>query len=396
MIYLDNNATTMMPETVIKEMTLWCNKGNASSSYKSAEESRKMMMDFKKYIAKLCKISYDDFEFILTSCGSEANSQIITSIILSYITNINKMPHVIISSIEHKSILNLVKSFEDRKMISASYINPQPSGHILPQDIEREIKKNTCLISVMHANNETGAINNIIEIGKIAHDCSIPFHTDTVQTFNKYPIDPNLCNVDAFSISFHKFLGPPGVGMLIIRKQLLKGYKLQPIIFGTQNDGLRGGTENLPGIGASYLASRITMDKRKEKNKYIVNLKQLLIDELYSRFECRLFNEPSKNNKEIVLFYSPDLQYLTNTLLIAVVNKDREVCNSKIKKKLEERNIIVSIGSACNTSSPTASNTIINMKISPQIRKGILRISWNEYNCEDDIKKFVKELFNII
>lgn len=414
MIYLDNNATTFMPARVIKAMNEWCNMGNPSAGYRSAKKSRLMMEEFRQYIGKLCNFESccieprdgraiqkpDSYKILFTSGASESNVTIINGVISSYRAVKKRLPHLIVSAIEHKSIIDAVNCFVDRGMASVTYINPRKSGHILASDVEAAILCNTCLICVMHANNETGAINDIESIIKISHKHKIPVHCDMVQTFGKYPPDVRRLDVDSFSVSFHKFGGPPGVGILVVKGQFLTGYKLPPLIFGTQNEKLRGGTENLPGIGASFEAFKININNREEKNKKILTLKKYMITELCKKIKVRSYidytGSPVGSDCEIVLLSGLN-GYLNNTILLSLVKYTKpKICNVKIKEGLESKNIIISVGSACNTSSTKASHVLDSMKADELIKAGALRISLSEYNTIDHINTFINEFFKII
>ncbi len=403
MIYLDNNATTIMPIIVKKAMLEWCNRGNPSAGYASANESKQMMADFRTLLSKLCGLGSDtNYKIIFTSGASEANCMALQCIVSAWTEIANSTPHIIISDIEHKSIHNMAKSYEARGLTHVSYIKPTASGHIRPEDVQAQIRPETCLIAVMHANNETGAINDIKAIGALAHQHNIPFHCDTVQTFGKTPISPTKENVDSMSVSFHKFHGPPGVGVLIIRQKLLAGYKIQPMIFGTQNDGLRGGTENLPGIGAAFAATKYAMSDRLIKNATVGKLKKYIIKELSNAVPARSYtqyvtNHVSPTDLEIVFLSGDTSYYLSNTILLSIVKHTTPaICNAKIKNELEKKGIVVSVGSACNTASPVASHVLFAMDADELIRKGALRITLGDENTMQDAKKFVQVFLSLI
>ncbi|QYB17709.1 cysteine desulfurase IscS [Pacmanvirus S19] len=425
MIYFDNNATTIMPTEVKKAMLEWCNRGNPSAGYASAREARDMMTEFRKYIGKLCGIDTccpeprdidnqellmkakknpSKYKIIFTSGASEANCTVIHGVIDTYSRATGKIPHIVVSAIEHKSIISTIKSYTDRGLVSATFVQPTTSGHIRPEDVEKAITNDTCLVCVMHANNETGAINNIQKIGQIAHKHNVPFHCDTVQSFGKFPISPLKDNVDSFCISFHKLHGPPGIGALIIKQQFLLGYNLQPIIFGSQNEGYRGGTENLPGIGAAFTATLLTMKNRKEKNNTSQNIKKYIMTELSKKVPTRQYTaylHGAKSNKipavEIVFLSGLSEYYLPNTLLLSVVKRTgTPICNVKMKNSLEKQGIVISVGSACNTSDAKASHVLYAMGADDFIRKGALRISLGDVNTIEEAKKFVQEFLKII
>jgi cysteine desulfurase len=282
--YLDANATTFMPELVIKTMVKWTNKGNASSHY--AKEPKKLLETFKTLLLQDLDLE-DKFFVIFNSGASECNSHIITSAVRSFMNKTGHLPHVIISSIEHKSITMCCESLKEDGLCCYSIVDVQTDGSmygmINPSDLEVLIKPNTCIISIMSANNETGIINNIPELAAVAHKRKIPFHTDCTQSFGKFKL---YNGVDAASISFHKLYGPPGCGCLIIRKLFSEGYGLKALVHGTQNNNIRGGTENIPAIGASYAAYRYNFLKRNEKNIYLLEMKNYIKSLINSKIEC--------------------------------------------------------------------------------------------------------------
>ena len=383
-----------------------------------------MMNDFKQYLGKLCKINPccsedrdsdsatnararadpNKYKIIFTSGASEANCTVLQGIIDAYAEATGNLPHIVMSSIEHKSLLSMTQSYVERGRATATYVQPTPSGHIRPDDIERAITSTTAIVCVMHANNETGAINDIKGIGAVAHKANVPFHCDTVQSFGKTPINPVAENVDSMSISFHKFHGPPGIGALVIKQQLLLGYKMSPMIFGTQNEGIRGGTENLPGIGAAFVATKYTMDDRIGKNARTMRLKKYIMTEISARVPARPYSQyikdqpgGTKPSVEIIFLSGPTEYYLGNTILLSVVKRKLPaICNIKIKSSLEAAGIVISVGSACNTASAKASHVLYSMGADDLIRAGALRISLGDDTTLEDAKRFIVEFLKVV
>lgn len=415
--YLDNNATTFMPMPVIKEMFAWVNRGNPSSDYKSAQKCQELINNFKEYIAKVCKFkicsgsvnstldecvvkspSKEHYRIIFTSCASESNCTLIRTVADAYEAKTQYIPHIIVSAIEHKSILNCVRELAENNRIQYTEVPCNLLGFVTPEAVSQAIRPNTCLISVMYANNETGAINDIREIGKLAHKHKIPFHTDAVQAFGKYTLRPIEDNIDAATVSFHKMHGPVGIGMLIIKEQFLRGYGLKSCISGTQNDMLRGGTENIMAIAGAYAAFKHIIVNRNNKNEHMKKLKRKCIEDLQKYIPCKTYleylqtkNKPRQNAMEIIFLSTAENKYLPNTLLLSVVKRTKpEICNIEIKKKLQEHKIVVSIGSACNTHSTKASHVLTAMDADDLIKKGTMRISLSDDSTEDDINQFVK------
>jgi len=406
-IYLDNNSTTFMPKSVIREMIAWMNKGNASSSYASGVECKEKILAVKKFIAGVCGISQDDYNIIFNSGASEGNAYILRCVVDSYYAKTKVKPHIITSAIEHKSILSCLKDLESLERVSITYINPDKLGFIHANNIEEKIQKNTALIVVMSANNETGAINDVKKIGTMAHKHNIPYYCDCTQSFGKIPLNPDIYNVDAFTLSFHKLHGPPGIGVLIVKKSFYDGFQIKPLIAGSQNDGLRGGTENIPAIAGAHQAMRTVYKNRKNKNDMLVKKKIFIIKELSKHIPCKslssYWEEKSSNPKyqnsiEVIFITGEDpLNYLCNTLLLTVVKRTSPmICNSIMKNMLEKHNVIVSIGSACNTQSKYASHVVNAMDFDIFLKKGLLRISLCDDTTYDDLKQFIVAFLMVI
>lgn len=395
--YLDANATTFMPDIVIKSMVKWTNKGNASAQYESAMECRDLMNTFRQLL--LTEHGFTNHTVIFTSGASESNSHILTSSARSFMVKTGHLPHIIVSAVEHKSILSCCEDLKNDGLCQYTKVEVNTSGPdygtVSPEVLEAAIKPNTCLISIMTANNETGIINDIPALAAIAHKHKIPFHTDCVQSFGKNGV---YSGVDACSISFHKLHGPPGLGCLILRNNFIEGYGLKALIAGTQNFGLRGGTENIPAIGASYAAYKYTYLKRAEKNQYITSMMNYLKALLCKYLECHYIDEyeAEKDTKNKIFWITnrdPN-RVLCNTLLLAVYKE--KFCNIKMKEGLNSFGIIVSIGSACNTSSNKSSDVVQSLNIPRELRSGILRISLPDDVTKQDIIKFVTHFLGLI
>lgn len=407
MIYLDNNATTIVPPQVIKEMIRWVNKGNPSAGYKTARECQDLMKEFRSFIAKRCNfISYEEdtkytkdelkrvYHIIFNSGASESNNCIIRSLTDAYKFHTGIIPHIVTSSIEHKSIIECINQLAGLGHLEATFVKPNKLGFIDPSDVKDAIKKNTALITIMSANNETGAIMNIKKIGQIAHDAQVPFHTDAVQSFGKYLLDPIAAHVDAFSVSFHKLHGNKGTGLLVVKKQFMDGFRLMPQVCGSQNCGFRGGTEDIAGIAGAYEATKISWTDRTAKNKLMLDIKKRIMDLLSKRIPCQTYKEyleaPLSYPIQVVFLSTAEKVYLPNTLLLSVVKRTKpDMCNINLKKLLESKGVIVSIGSACNTSSSKASHVVTEMNVDQYIRKGAIRVSIGDENRIDEADRFV-------
>ncbi len=397
-----------MPAEVKKEMLKWCNVGNPSADYESAVVARRLMEEFRLYIGKLCGINVcckdvrdgetvgdSQYRIIFTSGASESNATVIHNTISNF-----QKPHIIYSAVEHKSIIDAVSHYVSLGLCVASAVPVTVSGHVSAESVARLMRPNTRLVCVMHANNETGAVNDIHAIGRVAHAGGAQFHTDAVQTFGKYFVrtadERGAINVDSFCVSFHKMGGPAGVGILCIRKGMLK----TPLIFGSQNDWLRGGTENMPGIGASFKAMTLASADRTAKNLKQRDLKLALCKKLGARYPVipyhTYFAMVEKPKVPTIVLISGVKNYLPGTLLLSIVGTRAKVCNAKIKKRLAEAGIIVSVGSACNTANTKASHVLYAMGADENIRAGTLRISMGDSNTMAEMTTFAAALCKCI
>lgn len=427
-----------MSDAVIHEMATHCNLGNPSASYKSAKRCQALMHNFRREIALLCKfencevaphqpiqnnvestilgnssgatidnvanIDPKQYYILFTSGASESNAMIISRVIDAYLLT-GQQPHIVVSSIEHKSIIETIKYNETMGRCTSTFVNPAASGHILAGDVELAIRPNTALVCVMHANNEIGSINDIAAIAAAAHRHKVPFYSDAVQAFGKYAMWPVEMDVDGFSVSFHKMYGPVGCGLLILKRKWVEGYGIHPLIFGTQNFGMRGGTENIPAIAASRLALAHNMTNRQQKNKKLNNMKQFIIAQIRDRAPCRSYvqycdiNNITKSLPEIEIIFFDDsifsnnanAKYLPNTIFLSIIKRSEPpMCNTKFKESLANGGIIISVGSACNTSSDKASHVLYALGADSLIRSGALRISLGDNNTKEDCIAFVK------
>lgn len=387
MAYLDNNATTVMSKDVMAAMCAGCNKGNPSASYASAEGCKALMEDFAAVMRSHC--GAPDHELVWTSGASEANATIVNMMVFAWRhSGRTDLPRFVLSAIEHRSLLDGIAQYVDVGLATSTLISPRADGRIWAEDLEAELRDNvTCLVCVMHANNETGAINDIEELQRVAHAHGVPFYSDAAQTYGKIKLVP----VDAFCISFHKCHGPPGVGALMLRRQLIKGRGLQAMIHGTQNKGLRGGTENMPGVCGAYRATMQLVEQFDARCRHMRRIGDVLFARLrliglpLVPFEVYK-GAPTPTHAMFVVFGG--VHRLPNTLLIALVDPNRRVCNGDIKKALLAQKYIVSIGSACNTASSKASHVLYAMGADELCRRGTLRISWCYETTEDQIISF--------
>jgi len=416
-IYFDNNGTTLICDKAKNAFNKWMSSYNPSSDSKLSEAPKNLLKTSQEKILNHCGVSSATHTVIFTSGGTESNCFIIRACYKAFKKKLLELesddkPHIILSAIEHYSSLECVKDLLELKEIEVSYVQPTIYGNILSKDIEREIKYNTCLISVMFANNEIPTINNIKEIGAIAHKHKIPMHSDCVQVFGKFKINLIDQNIDALSASAHKFYGPKGIGLLILNNDLIEGYKLTAEISGSQQSGLRGGTENVAGVASLMAAMNYAFENRQKKNNHLYNLRVRCLELLAEHYKFVKYEDYDPDNfKKIKLDSGINLSeielislgpppekkafILPNTILLAICKKNgKPFCNIDLKKYLDLKNCAVSIGSVCLTKSEKASHVVQAIHAPAIVKRGIIRISFGDNNTLSEVDKFVKHVIN--
>ena len=368
-IYLDNNATTQIDEKVFNAMLPYLKEeyGNPSSTYSFGKNIKDGINKARNNIARLLNSNSENI--IFTSCGSESN---VAAIISSIKINPNKK-HIITTKVEHASIIETMKYLENNGY-DVTYLNVDKFGRIDLDELKNAITDNTCLLSVMMANNEIGNIYPIKEISKIAHDNGIIFHCDAVQAVGKIKIDVVELDVDLLSISGHKINAPKGIGVLYIKDS----ERFTPLIFGHQEKNRRGGTENVPYIIGFGKAAELIFNDNFNKVKEIENLRNYMESEI-------------KKNIEDVIIYG-DLENRTpNTSSIAF----KGIKADELMLVLESFNIYVSTGSACNSEIALPSHVLTACNADLDNYSPI-RISLGKYNTKEEIDEFIKRLINVV
>jgi cysteine desulfurase len=264
------------------------------------------------------------------------------------------------------------------------------------------IRANSALVTIMYANNETGYLNDIKTLTEVAHKNKLPIHTDAVQAFGKIKINP--IKVDALSLSFHKSFGPPGTGALVVHKKWESSWNMRPMIAGSQNEGMRGGTENMISISGSFKALQVTSEKFIIKQERSAEAVKGIVTGLCGKFDCVTWSDylkagckfPTafqKTSPAYIVFigYPIPKMSLPNTLLFAVIPKKNSpnLCNVKIRELLEIKGVYLSIGSACNTGNSKASHVIDKLGADDKIKKGTLRISTGIDTTPADVSRFL-------
>lgn len=409
-IYLDNNATTLICPEAENVYKHWLQCYNPSSSSQVSKSANAMMERVRRAILKHCGTGSDVYTVVFTSGATESNCFILRSCVESYRKIRQVKPHIIISEVEHHSIMECARAIEEAGYAEVTRVAPNMYGCVLPGDVEKAIRSNTCLISIMYANNEVGSVNNIPKIGEVAHKHKIPMHTDAVQIFGKYPVLVEKNNIDAMSVSFHKLYGPKGIGLIVLKNDLIDGYDLKGQISGSQEHGLRGGTENLPAIASCFEALKCNFKNRRVKNQRLVGMRNFIIDSFgdlgvggvrlgeYSKYLDGQFVK-SLVEPEIVVLGPPrdkENYYLPNTLLVSIVKPGKEFCNVNFKKDLDKHGVVLSIASACLTSSDKASHVLTAIGAPDIIKRGVVRISLGDGNTMDEMRVFVARFLSVL
>ncbi len=368
MIYFDNSSTTKVGQSVIEKMTYIMNKeyGNPSSLHSFGFSAEKEIIDSKKIIAKIIKAN--DSEIFFTSGGTEANNLAILGIASAHKKTSN---HLIVNKTEHPSVLEVYKKLENFGY-NISYINTDKKGVIDISQLENEITDKTILVSVMHINNEIGTINDIKKIYEVikSKNKKTYFHTDCVQSFCKYPINSKYA--DLITLSSHKIHGPKGAGALFIKK----GTRIEPVfIGGKQQNGIRSGTENVPGI-AGFAVAAENMNKNISKNyEKVLSVKNKL-KEIKNLLPDIYINGDEINSSAYILNMS--FQNIKGEVLL---------------HSLESENIYVSTGSACTSNHKKHTGTV---DIIGGMGENSVRFSFSDENTIEESEKCIAALLKIV
>jgi len=371
-IYLDYAATTPTHPEVVKAMLPYFTEvfGNPSSLYSYGQEAKGAIEEARGKVAGL--IGARDEEIVFTSGGTEADNFAIKG--LAY-TNESQKNHIITSSIEHHAVIETCK-FLEKRGFSVTYLPVDEYGLIDPDDVKKAIINKTILISVMHGNNEIGTIEPIANIGRIAQETGVYFHTDAVQTVGHIPVDVSELRVDLLSMSAHKLYGPKGVGALYIRK----GTKLIPFMHGGEQERRRrASTENVPAIVGFGKAVELAGQEMGEESEWLPHLRGRLIKGLQERIDHTCLN-------------GHPLKRLPNNANISVEFVEGE----SMLLNLDLEGICVSTGSACSSSSLEPSHVLLATGLSPEQAHGSLRFSLGKWTTEEDIDRVLEVLPRVV
>ena len=371
-IYLDYAATTPTHPDVSKAMRPYLRDffGNPSSMHSIGQEARVAVEESRDKVASMIGASSE--EIVFTGGGTEADNFALKG--MAY-ANDSKKNHIITSSIEHHAVLETCK-FLERLGFSVTYLPVDGYGLVDPDDVKRAITEKTLLISVMHANNEVGTVEPIAEIGKIAREAGISFHTDAVQTAGHIPVKVDDLGVDMLAMSAHKLGGPKGVGALYVRK----GTRIVSFVHGgEQEKGRRASTENVPGIVGFSKAAEMAQRESEKEAKRLTVLRDKLTNGLMGRIEhVHLNGHPTRR--------------LPNNINMSVDGVEGE----HMLLNLNARGICVSTGSACSSSSSEPSHVLLALGLSHEQARGSIRLSLGRETAERDIDRVLAVLPDVV
>ena len=365
MLYFDHSATTPL-RSEVKELMQSINDanyGNPSSIYALGRKARSIIETARKQVANAIGASSD--QILFTSSGTEANNQVLWTLIFS------SKKHVIASAIEHPAILKVLNNLGPLG-VSHTLLPVNNSGIVNLSALVPALQKDTGLISIMLANNEVGSIQPIEEIVRIVGQYNIPVHTDAVQTLGKIPIDISSLDVDFLSLSAHKFYGPKGVGVLFVKdKKKIKSL----MIGGSQESGLRAGTENVAGIAGLGLAAKLAKDKLSSHSEHLKKLETIFRKKL------------GKINPNLV-FHGDHHHCLPGLISLSFPGQKADI----LMAKLDRYGLAVSSGSACSAGTVTPSAVLKAMNVDDSLNTATLRISFGTGNTRDDVEELLSGL----
>ncbi len=370
--YFDHAATTKLNEDVLKEMLPYLTEeyGNPSSIYSLGRSNKKAIEDAREKVAKV--FNADAKEIYFTGSGSESDNTAIKGVAYA---NRKKGNHIITTKIEHPAVLDTCKSLE-KDGFEVTYLNVDSEGLVDLEELKNAITDKTILITIMFANNEIGTIQPIEEIGKIAKQHKIYFHTDAVQAVGNIDIDVNKLNIDLLSLSAHKFYGPKGVGALYVRKTVRFNKFIDG---GHQERNKRAGTENVAGIVGLSKAIEMACEKLEENNRHLKELRDLYISEIEAKIPYVKLN----GHREKRLPGNANISF-------------KFIEGESLLLNLDIKGICASSGSACTSGSLDPSHVLLAIGLIHEVAHGSLRVTFGIENTKEDVIELISELEEIV
>ena len=373
-VYLDNSATTrcfdQVAELAAKVMTL--DYGNPSSMHNKGVDGEKYLRHAREVIAKNLKVN--EKEILFTSGGTESDNM---ALIGTAFANQRAGRHLITTQIEHPAVLQAMQYLE-KQDFEVTYLPVDASGQVKLEELQRSLRKDTILVSIMHTNNEIGSLQPVAEAGVMIKrfNPSIVFHVDAVQGYGKFRIHPKRLNIDLLSVSAHKIHGPKGIGFLYINEKI----KIHPIIFGGgQQKGMRSGTENVPGIAGMTLAIEKVYDTLDEDIERIYELKDYFVKGVVRIPDVKVNGLTGRDSAPHVVSVSV-----------------RGVRSEVLLHALEDKGIFVSAGSACASNKPSISATLQAIGVEKDLLDSAIRFSFSVFTTTEEIDYTLQNMYAII
>lgn len=371
-IYFDNASATPVDKRVLEDMLPYFSKhfGNPSSLHDYGESAHSTLDNARSQTAAL--IGADEDEIYFTSCGTESNNFALWGIARALKS---KGMHIISSTIEHQSIINPLKEMK-KEGWDITQIGVDSYGSVDPDDIKKAIKKDTVLISVMHANNEVGTIQMVEEISKIAGENEIIFHSDGIAAAGIIPVDIKKLGIDAYSFSSQQIYGPKGAAALYLRK----GTRIKPLLLGgTQERGRRAGTENMPAIAGFGRACELAKDELDKNLKYITGLRDELINGIIKNIKNVKLN--GHRTRRIPGSAHISFEFIEGESILLMLNM---------------KGILAASGSSCASQALKSSYVLTEMGLSPTLAQGSISFSLGKFNTGEDVKRTLEVLPPIV
>ena len=372
-VYADNAATTKMSKTAIAAMLPYLDTcyGNPSSLYELGQAAKEALEAARADMASC--IGADPAEIFFTSCGSESDNQAIRS--AAHIGALKGKKHIISTAFEHHAVLHTLKRLEKEEGFEVTLLDGHSNGIVAAEEVKAAIRPDTCLVTVMFANNEIGTVQPVKEIGAVCREAGVVFHTDAVQAVGHIPVNVKEQNIDMLSLSAHKFHGPKGIGALYCRR----GVRLLPFIDGgAQERGRRAGTENVAEIVAMAAALKEACANMAGNTAKLVALRDKIISALTKIPHSRLNGDR--------------VHRLPGTINMCFEGIEGE----GLLLHLDDRGICASSGSACTSGSLDPSHVLLAIGLPHEVAHGSLRISLCEYNTEEDAKRIIEAVPEVV
>ena len=371
-IFFDNASTTRVDDRVFEYMRPYFKKkyGNPSSLHDFGESAKKALDKAREQVSGL--IGAGEEQIYFTSCGTESNNFALCGLARAYK---DKGNHIISSSIEHLSIINPLKEF-GKEGWKVSLVPVDQYGFVSPENIKKEIRKDTVLISIIHANNEVGTIQKIKEISNIAKENNILFHSDGAAAAGIIPVDVNKLGVDAYSFTSQQIYGPKGAAALYVKK----GVRIKPLLLGgIQEGGRRAGTENIPAIAGFGKACEIAGNEMDKNVKYISKLRDNLIKGINDKIKnVKLNGHPTERTPGNVHM---SFEFIEGESILLMLNLE---------------GIAAASGSSCTSQALKSSHVLLAMGLSPTMAQGSILFSLGKYNTQKEVERVLEVLPPII